>query len=76
MRGSTFSTELYRKAFRAQVAADPRHFPWHRAIRLLDKKLPLKALEHLRSCVSELLNRAWAQHDFGMDAEAAVQAVA
>jgi len=54
-----------------KVLENPRRVPWHRAAGLLDKDVPLKGerRQHRLQCVEEILNRAWAQHEFGMDSE-------
>lgn len=54
-----------------EVMEDPRRVPWHRAVGLLDKDTPLRGehRQHRLRCVEEILNRAWAQHEFGSDAE-------
>ncbi|CAE8680764.1 unnamed protein product, partial [Polarella glacialis] len=55
-----------------QVLSDPRRFPWHRVSWKLTEGLvgqrPDRSAdpnrEHRVRCVEELLNRAWAQHEF------------
>mmetsp|Transcript_24434 Transcript_24434/g.56628 ORF Transcript_24434/g.56628 Transcript_24434/m.56628 type:complete len:340 (-) Transcript_24434:148-1167(-) len=49
-----------------EVLEDPRKFPWQRALGLLKEIQPESDKEHRRRCVEELLNRAWAQHEFGL----------
>ena len=45
-----------------ELLEDPRHFPWSRALGALGRPG-----RRLREAVEELLNRAWAQHEFAGD---------
>lgn len=49
-----------------EVVADPRRFPWQRTLVALREMRSEVSAEHGRRCVEELLNRAWAQHEFGV----------
>ncbi|CAE7238083.1 unnamed protein product [Symbiodinium sp. CCMP2592] len=49
-----------------EVVADPRRFPWQRTLVALREMRSDVSAEHGRRCVEELLNRAWAQHEFGV----------
>lgn len=52
-----------------EVIEDPRRIPWRRAVALLDAGVQGHSRQHRHRCLEEVLNRAWAQHEFGMDAE-------
>ncbi|CAJ1455149.1 unnamed protein product [Effrenium voratum] len=49
-----------------EVLDDPRRFPWERAISLLNKDTPPASRKLRLRCAEELLNRAWAQHEFAL----------